>query len=42
MMEATLSRRFRLTPGIALPLALGVILIAAGLMQPSFLSLRNF
>ena len=41
MTEATPSRRFRLTPGIALPLALGVILIAAGLVQPSFLSLRN-
>lgn len=41
MTEATLSHRFRLTPSIALPLALGAILIAAGLVQPSFLSLRN-
>lgn len=41
MSDATLPRRFRLTPGIVLPLALGAILIAAGLVQPSFLSLRN-
>ncbi|MGA0539697.1 ABC transporter permease [Neotabrizicola sp. VNH66] len=41
MTDATLSRRLRLPPGLALPLALGVLLIAAGLVQPSFLSFRN-